>query len=52
MSTDPFRACKVPTIFVVGSEGHLSSIDYLEVRVQSVETNVVFSVYVLSKINE
>jgi hypothetical protein len=31
VSADPFRVCKIPTIFVVGSEGQLSSIDYIEV---------------------
>ena len=31
ISADPFRVCKIPTIFVVGSEGQLSSVDYMEV---------------------
>ena len=31
ISADPFRVCKVPAIFVVGSEGQLSSPDYVEV---------------------
>ena len=30
---DPFRVCKVPTIFCVGSEGALSSVKYIEVSV-------------------
>ena len=31
MPTDPFKVCKVPTVFVVGSEGSLSSVQYVEV---------------------
>lgn len=31
IQSDPFTCCKTPTIFIVGSEGTLTSVEYLEV---------------------
>lgn len=31
VSSDPFRTCTTPTIFAVGTEGILTSVDYVEV---------------------
>ena len=32
VSSDPFKDCHAPTVFAVGSEGRVSSVAYVEVR--------------------
>lgn len=38
VSSDLFTQCKAPTIFVVGSEGTLTSVDYIEVSAYTILT--------------
>ena len=37
VSSDPFQTCKSPTMFAVGSEGRLSSADYVEVHLSTLD---------------
>jgi len=32
LSSDPFRSCRTPTFFAVGTEGKVTSVEYVEVK--------------------